>query len=228
MEVNPLLDRYLRGDRIHVWSELVQLGGSIGRDAESVVEEVGRRIRHNVVMLTERLLGMGYQFYRQEGGYRFADAESLAQLEEAQRNWGRFPRLLSRIYQDFAWVDFSQADGQISAGEFRGMGWHPQLYLLSMPECAVLRETMREEAEHAAECMRRYCQNSGEVYHEETGSLNCVFTGPCASNNDMKGFALPCDAVDARYYDDGGGRPCSTASFRICSAGAGSQSWENT
>lgn len=76
------LDRYLAGDRIGVWNELVALGEAARRkpvqaDAEAVAEETMRRARCNVELLITRLAGMGY---------RFAAPTIERELEKIQKN----------------------------------------------------------------------------------------------------------------------------------------------
>jgi hypothetical protein len=61
------LKRYLAGERVEVWNELMALGEQVRRkplqaDANAVVEETMRRARHNIEVLITRLSGMGYRF----------------------------------------------------------------------------------------------------------------------------------------------------------------------
>jgi hypothetical protein len=61
------IDRYLAGDRVEVWDELMALGEAVRRkpvraDAIAVAEETMRRARHNIEALITRLSGMGYRF----------------------------------------------------------------------------------------------------------------------------------------------------------------------
>ena len=66
------LDRYLAGEYVAVWKELVALGPGVRQkrhhaDAEAVAAETMRRARHNVELLIRRLDGMGLQFLTLEG-----------------------------------------------------------------------------------------------------------------------------------------------------------------
>ncbi|HTS27749.1 MAG TPA: hypothetical protein VMH81_17865 [Bryobacteraceae bacterium] len=61
------IDRYLAGERIEVWNELVALGEAVRRkpvqaDAIAVAKETMRRARHNIEALITRLSSMGYRF----------------------------------------------------------------------------------------------------------------------------------------------------------------------
>ncbi len=60
------LDRYLRGDRVQVWTEITSLGSSIRQDvaamteAERVGRETMRRARNNAERLVDELPRIGY------------------------------------------------------------------------------------------------------------------------------------------------------------------------
>jgi hypothetical protein len=66
-----LLDRYLAGDCVPVWNQLVRLGEDVRQkhyyaDAAAVAAETMRRARHNVELLIGRLDEMGYRFLTME------------------------------------------------------------------------------------------------------------------------------------------------------------------
>lgn len=61
------IDRYLAGERVAVWNELMALGEAVYRkpvqaDANAVAEETMRRARRNIEVLIPRLSAMGYRF----------------------------------------------------------------------------------------------------------------------------------------------------------------------
>src|SRR5580658_5074695 len=61
------IDRYLAGERVAVWNELIALGEAVRRkpvqaDANAVAEETMRRARQNIEVLIPRLSGVGYRF----------------------------------------------------------------------------------------------------------------------------------------------------------------------
>jgi hypothetical protein len=69
--MSKFLDRYLAGEHVAVWKELVALGEAIHQkrhyaDAAAVAAETMRRARHNVEVLIERLDGQGFRFLTQE------------------------------------------------------------------------------------------------------------------------------------------------------------------
>lgn len=61
------LERYLQGDCVQVWADLMNLGPRVREeptlsDARAVAEETMRRVRRNIEMLAERLRQIGYWF----------------------------------------------------------------------------------------------------------------------------------------------------------------------
>jgi hypothetical protein len=66
------LERYRAGQREQVWREIGRLGSAIRDDAELlretelVCDEMARRARRNVEMITGRLIGQGYRFHRND------------------------------------------------------------------------------------------------------------------------------------------------------------------
>jgi len=198
------LARYRRGERIEVWRELIARGPAFDAEAQEVIDEIVRRVRNNVAKISESLIELGYHFRRVQGPCALRSKEGMAHLDLAEREWGRFPRLVRSLYEVFEFVDFSQHDDQISEGSLRGLGDYPQLFFLSLPELADLRKEMELAAGKNNRFMSGMMRDRGQEYAPaERGSA--LYLGPCASNNEMKGFALPCDAVDAVYFNDGGG-----------------------
>ena len=61
------IERYLAGEQVQVWAELLALGQAIRddplcQDAQAVARETMRRVRVNVKILTKRLAAYGYAF----------------------------------------------------------------------------------------------------------------------------------------------------------------------
>ena len=67
MSGNSFRQRYLSGDRIRVWAELIQLGDAIRAepvfsDALAVVREVVDCAQSNLETIHDRLVHLGYEF----------------------------------------------------------------------------------------------------------------------------------------------------------------------
>ena len=61
------LERYLNGECVEVWADLVRLGAKVRQksvlpDVEAVASETMNRARHNLEILTPRLAAAGYRF----------------------------------------------------------------------------------------------------------------------------------------------------------------------
>lgn len=168
------------------------------------MDEIIARVRANIEKIADRLLELGYKFGRAEGPYKMRVEADQGELDQAELEWGRFPRLVRRLYQAFEFIDFSQHDDQIDQGSLRGLGCYPQLYFLSLSECADMRREMSRQVERDNEFMRRLMLERGEPWTPDLVE-NFLPLGPVASNNTMIGFTLPSTGIDAVCYDDGGG-----------------------
>ena len=202
------LERYKNGERTEVWKELIALGASLDADAHSVIDEVARRVRDNIFKLKDSANDLGYRFLRAQGPFVLRTEATLAQIGRAEQEWGRFPRLVRRLYEVFEYIDFSQdekqSDEQYEAGPLRGMGNYPQLLMLSLEEAADLRKDHDEACDESDNLLTEVMRKRGEEYILPDRE-SYLLLGPCASNNSMKGFTLPCHSVDAVYFNDGGG-----------------------
>lgn len=93
------LDRYLRGDREQVWTEINSLGPPIRHDpdamaeAERVGRETMRRARGNVERLVSELPRLGYVFTPGEGLVTFEGPEAgiSSRLDEIEARVGSLP-----------------------------------------------------------------------------------------------------------------------------------------
>jgi hypothetical protein len=96
---NPLLERYVAGDREQVWRDLVELGPAVRSDfyypdAKAVADETMRRARHNIEALVEKLKSLGYTF-----GFGSHRAQPLTDPLEAIQNAMRHTGAISRMEQ---------------------------------------------------------------------------------------------------------------------------------
>ena len=93
------LDRYLRGDRVQVWTEINGLGPSIRQDpdalaeAERVGRETMRRARSNAEHLIDHLPAIGYTLTPGEGLVTFEPPEARVtdRLDEIESRVGPLP-----------------------------------------------------------------------------------------------------------------------------------------
>ena len=89
-------DRYQRGERIQVWSDLIALGEAVRREpvyseAMAVARETMARTRQNVETLITRLDGIGYEFLTRQRA-----------LQGLPRTWRGFKNWLLSNWTRFA------------------------------------------------------------------------------------------------------------------------------
>jgi hypothetical protein len=199
-----LVERYRQGDHVAVWDELRALGslGSAPAALRAEVAEVARltmeRAAVNVDTLFGRLTEMGYTFCCAEPRTR-PGPESVAIRAFLRQHVGAIPDSFD------AWLSHV---GNIS---FRGIlsSWHGSQpwegELFDPLECALSREQVADELEHAREL------------HEEDfpgaplTEFPLPFAGDFFHKNNISGGAaseiiLPSDHADARITEDNGGR----------------------
>jgi hypothetical protein len=98
------LERYIAGDHVAVWDDLLALGPRVRHkryygNAAAVVAETMCRARHNVELLIQRLERMGYRFLPQE----ISDA---GRAEAAGRLQKIGAEVASKNSRYIDWVDF--------------------------------------------------------------------------------------------------------------------------
>jgi hypothetical protein len=104
MAETRFLDRYLQGAHIEVWNELMRLGPSVREqpifaDARAVAEETMRRVRHNILLIADRLREMGYWFVEPELVYSPPDPWQIESLHAFEAQVGPVPFSLA------AWIE---------------------------------------------------------------------------------------------------------------------------
>lgn len=198
--------RYLDGDRVAVWDELIALGNRVReqelfQDATAVAEETVRRAKHNLELIHTRLVGLGYQFAHPDEAF-VSTRELLIQstqeeISDIERRVGNFPLLLKAWYQSVESLDFSQTWVQMrppSGPDVQGLGRMTTLHMKSLRHC------WREHL---------YLKDYAEQHHLRNGTLSERFsflpTGGNASNCEHRGVDLPSLGADAMLYNEGGG-----------------------
>jgi hypothetical protein len=128
------LERYLGGDYEQVWSDLVALGAGVRQEpvyseAQAVARETMVRARRNVVMLVDRLTGLGYRFAFPERVWLPPDQASLQELQQIEETYGPLPLSLRAWYEVVGGVNFAGSYPNLS--QYNGL----DLKGLSYPNC---------------------------------------------------------------------------------------------
>ena len=204
-----LHQRYISGERVPVWDEMIRLGDSIREepvlsDALAVVREVVDRSHRNLRAIHDRLVGLGYEFAKPEAALVEAGPEAVEQVGALEARLGTFPLLIREWYLRLDSVDFSQSQSQeVGPTEscVGGLGFNCTLIMQSL-DCYL------EQAEHLIRERAEDPRTSEEFGHGKFGSADLprfLALGPSASNCDPMGFRLPNLGVDGVIYNDGAG-----------------------
>jgi hypothetical protein len=203
------LQRYLSGERVPVWEEMIRLGDAVREepvlsDALAVAREVVDRSQRNLRAIHGRLVGLGYVFAEPGAALVEAGPGAAERVRATEARLGTFPLLVREWYLRFASVDFSQARPQMfgnTASCVGGLGFNCTLITQDLDTCWGHWERLNRE--HAEDV-----RTAGEPGQDpfEPGRLPAFLPlGPSASNCDPMGFRLPGLGVDGVYYNDGGG-----------------------
>lgn len=129
------LTRYLAGDSLGVWADLLALGPAIrsleyAEDAQAVARTTMQRVRHNIEVIHARLLQLGYRFQEPDAALVPPPAATAALLEEIERLVGSLPLSLRMFYEVVGSVDLQQSIGQISRTPWPTRANEPELSIL--------------------------------------------------------------------------------------------------
>ena len=201
--------KYISGERIPVWDELIRLGDSIREepvlsDALAVVREVVDRSHRNLKAIHDRLVGLDYAFAKPEAALVEAGPGAEDQIRAFEASIGTFPLLVREWYLRLASVDFSQSQPQEvspTASGVGGLGFNCTLVMQSLDACWEQWEELNRQ--HAEDV-----RTAREFGHTPFGPEHLpafLPLGPSASNCDPMGFSLPNLGVDGVFYNDGAG-----------------------
>ncbi len=222
MSASTYLMRYRMGERKAVWGELLSLGATalaepLLSDARAVAEEIVDRAHHNLRLLRDRLIALGYRFERPEEVIVDAAERDRAAVIDLELSMGTLPLIVRTWYQRIASVDFRQHPDQLFYRQTLsadcadlpvvGLGLHVPLVFLRIERCLELRDQM------IARCAASQVPSR---------SFEKFFpVGGYASNCDPKGLALPSQGIDGTLYNDGDGNICFVDELRkaFCSGG---------
>jgi hypothetical protein len=132
------LERYLDGDRIGVWAELVALGPAIRSEpiyaeAQAVAQEMMKRAKHNVQLLVERLGDLNYRFAAPEAAWMPPNAQLQNALDASELRYGPLPLVVRKWYEVVGEVDFVGAHPRLSRHDGMDWGGSEQLQCYSDP-----------------------------------------------------------------------------------------------
>ncbi len=219
------LSRYLDGDRVAVWNELVSIGdrvfdASLIYDATSVAKEIVRRSKHNIASIHGKLVQLGYKFSHSETAFVLARSDAAERIREMEQRLGQIPLIAHLWYESFHSVDFRQDEEQLrgtTEPDVNGLGGNPAMIMQSLE--AAWASWLETNSEHEKHCLESLGWKEKDPHYWEL--LNqplkpFLATGGHASNCDPKGFELPCDRIDGVLYDDGGGPQGLVDQLRRC------------
>jgi hypothetical protein len=222
------LERYLAGEHVAVWRELIDLGSEVQQeplrsDAFRVCEEIVRRAWVNLRTLHGRLLDLGYEFENPSHALVAAGPGARVEIDQMERELGKFPLIARVWYQTIASVDFGQAECQRffafqgdlrppAAPDIFGLGSGNVLMFQSLEACrSELRHMDAVEEEYFAQMTdaerEQHRLPQAEIEKDEPLAAarpeEFLPLGGSASNCEPKGFPLPCHGVDAIIDSDG-------------------------
>ena len=102
-------ERYCNGECEAVYRELIALGGAVRQeplfsDAKAVAEETVRRSRHNLILLHERLLKMGFEFGAPEKALQMAGSDAIRKLNKIEKTItleAENPQIMRALHEDY-------------------------------------------------------------------------------------------------------------------------------
>jgi hypothetical protein len=120
------LERYLNGEYVGVWAELVALGPAIRSepvftDAQSVAQEMMQRAKHNLELLVERLTNLKYRFIAPDKVWTPPDEKRIDAINVLEQRHGSFPMVVRKWYEVVGEVNFMGAHPKLS--HHRGLDW---------------------------------------------------------------------------------------------------------
>lgn len=230
-------ERYQAGAYVPVWRELIALGSEVRdeplrSEAISVCVEIVQRARHNLRTLHVRLRELGYEFADSDGALVDASSDAEADIETVEREFGVLPLIAHKWYATLASVNFCQAEKQRvyrqaiqppAGPDIFGLGSHPVLIFQSLTCC---REQVQQMTTEREEHSRQMKESEWEEPSDANEVRQFLPLGGWASNCEPKGFPLPCEAVDAVIYNDGGGDIYFVDELRLAFRWGGFPFWQ--
>ncbi|WP_442511293.1 hypothetical protein SH528x_002963 [Novipirellula sp. SH528] len=209
-----LLDRFRSGDCEQVWRLIVdERRPADDPEAVEVAQETVRRARDNLRTIYERLIELSYAFAEPDDAFVTTTPEEAAEeISAVEMHYGPLPGLARIWYSHIHSVNFTQTEtqGRDPDHDLRNLGMNPQAIYLPLSRCQ--KWGLENHAQYVEwykkmksteldgfdtiDYLNRCCKTPDE-------SARFLPLGSCASNNENKGFTLPCDMVDAEFFNDG-------------------------
>lgn len=207
-----LLHRFRSGDCERVWRQIVdERRPADDREAGAVAEETVLRARDNLQIIYERLVDLGYDFAEPENAFVTTTPKAAEdELVAIEADFGVLPGLMRLWYSHVRSVDFSQTEAQCkeSGHPLKGLGWFPLAVYLPLLECREL--AAKRHGEYVKWYQKTVSRDLDDSVRDYLGELKppeemarFLPLGGVASNNDHKGFQLPCNLIDTTFYNDG-------------------------
>ncbi len=220
MTQSTLIDRYQNNDCEAVWNEIVQLGPAVQHeplrsDVLAVIHETIDRAIGNLKLIHQRLVAMGYEFADPGNALRFCSTPPTAAIEEIERQLGSLPMLIRHWFERIERVDFRQSERQWRSGQSKppeapdiyGLGGWDVIFhspVEAMEEMRQAKKDYEDDYQHLFNLLKTENPDLDDaMIHAEIQWQDYLPIGGCATNNEPKGFAMPSDAADGVFYDDG-------------------------
>ncbi len=207
-----LLDQYRSGNCEQIWRQIVAERRPAD-DAESVdvAQETVFRARDNLRTIYQRLVKLGYEFaYPDDAFVTTTPEKATDDLSAIEAHYGPLPGLARIWYSHIRSVNFAQTESQCRDPDhdLRNLGLYPQAVYLPLGRCHEwglethaqyvewYQETKCNASDDTNDYLKRCCKTPDE-------SARFLPLGSGASNNENKGFTLPCDFMDMEFFNDG-------------------------
>lgn len=210
----PLLEQFRSGDCEQVWSRIVaERRPADDTEALAVAQETVLRARDNLAVIYERLAELGYEFAEPNDAFVTTTPERAAEeISAIETHYGPLPGLARIWYSHIHSVNFAQTETQRTDpdSDLRNLGMYPLAIYLPLTKC--YEWGLKKHAQYvewyekmqsteldgfdSVDYLNRCCKTLDE-------SARFLPLGSYASNNENKGFRLPCNLMDVEFFNDG-------------------------
>ena len=207
-----LIDQFRSGDCELVWRRIVdESRPASDPEASAVAHETVLRARDNLSKIYERLVEIGYDFEEPDEAFVTTTPEEAAdEISSIEAEYGALPELARIWYSHIRSVNFAQTEtqGRAPDHDLRNLGMCPLAIYLPLKRCRDLsikihadytdwyRTTLAMTRDESIKDYLSKCKTPEEM-------AQFLPLGSIASNNENKGFALPCHLIDAEFFNDG-------------------------